>query len=181
MPELRSYTEQELIAALKEYRNEAYKYLYLQYRGSLYNIITQIVPETETATDVLQEVFLTTWKNIDKYDAEKGRLYTWLLNIARNTAINKARSKDYKQNLKNTGIDNYVNVIEKDGSAQQNINKIGLREEVHRLKQEFRDVVELSYFNGFTQQEIAKALNLPLGTVKTRLRNALIELRKQFV
>ena len=145
------------------------------------NIIIQIIPDTETANDVLQELFLTIWKNIDKYDDEKGRLYTWLLNLARNTAINKIRSKNYKHYLKNEDINNYVNGIEEKGAYHQNINKIGLREEVHRLKVEFRNVLELSYFNGFTQQEISKALNLPLGTVKTRLRNALIELRKQFV
>ena len=61
-----------------------------------------------------------------------------------------------------------------------NINQIGLRTEVHKLKDEFKSVLDLAYFHGCTQEEISKALNIPLGTVKTRIRNALIELRKHF-
>jgi RNA polymerase sigma-70 factor (ECF subfamily) len=153
----------------------------LNYRGSLYNAILQIIPEQETASDVLQEVFVTIWQNIDKYDPEKGRLFTWLLKLTRNAAINKTRSKIYKSQLKNADIDNYVNYIEEKEPQQQDINQIGLRKQVHLLRDDYKNVVELSYYNGFTQEEIAKALNIPLGTVKTRLRNALIELRKQFV
>ena len=175
------YNEQELVEALKSHKNEAYKYLYINYRGSLYNVVIQIIPDTETANDVLQEVFITVWKNIDKYDKEKGRLYTWLLKVTRNTAINKTRSKIYKSTLKNDSISNYVNDIDEKITVQQNINHIGLRKEVSRLKVELKAVLELSYFNGFTQEEIAKVLNIPLGTVKTRLRNAVIELRKQFI
>jgi RNA polymerase sigma factor (sigma-70 family) len=175
------YNETELVIALKRHESDAYRYLYLNYRGSLYNAILQIIPEQETASDVLQEVFVTIWQNIDKYDPEKGRLFTWLLKLTRNAAINKTRSKIYKSQLKNADIDNYVNYIEEKEPQQQDINQIGLRKQVHLLRDDYKNVVELSYYNGFTQEEIAKALNIPLGTVKTRLRNALIELRKQFV
>lgn len=181
MQEQQTYTEDELLDALRSHRNAAYRYLYMHYRGSLYNIISQIIPDTETANDVLQEVFITIWKNIDKYDAAKGRLFTWLLNITRNTAINKTRSKNYKNNLKNDSINNYVNDIDKKAAYHQNINVIGLRKEVSLLKDEFKTVMELSFFNGFTHEEIAKTLNIPLGTVKTRLRNAVIELKKHYV
>lgn len=175
-----SYTENELVASLKRRDNDAYSYLYLNYRGSLFAIINQIISDTETANDVLQEVFITVWNNIDKYNAEKGRLYTWLLNLTRNTAINKTRSKNYKTFQKNDNISNYVNSIDVVNAVQQNINQIGLRKEVGKLKEDYRAVIELSYFNGFTQEEISKTLNIPLGTVKTRLRGAMIELRKQF-
>ena len=124
---------------------------------------------------------VTVWQNIDKYDPSKGRLFTWLLKITRNSAINKTRSKIFKSQAKNDDINNYVNYLEEKSSLQTDINKIGLRKQVHLLKDDFKNVIELSYYHGFTQEEIAKALNIPLGTVKTRLRNALIELRKQFV
>lgn len=124
---------------------------------------------------------VTVWQNIDKYDPEKGRLFTWLLKLTRNAAINKTRSKIFKSQAKNDDINNYVNYLEEKSSLQPDINKIGLRKQVHLLKDDFKNVIELSYYHGFTQEEIAKALNIPLGTVKTRLRNALIELRKQFV
>ena len=176
-----TYTEQELIDALKKHNNVAYRYLYMNYRGSLYNNILQVINDPETASDVLQEVFITIWQNIDKYDSDKGRLFTWMLKLTRNAAINKTRSKVYKSQQKNDDISNYVSVIEQRGTEQPVINQIGLRMQVHRLREDYKNVLELSYFEGFTQEEISKALNVPLGTVKTRMRNAIIELRKQFV
>jgi RNA polymerase sigma factor (sigma-70 family) len=176
-----TYTEQELVFQLKNHQNDAYAYLYEHYKGAIFTIINQIITDTETASDVLQEVFITVWKNIEKYDAEKGRLFTWLLNLSRNAAINKTRSKNYKSFQKNDSLSDYVNYIDNIGGEQLNINQIGLRKQVHQLREDYKNVIELSYFGGFTQEEIAKTLDIPIGTVKTRLRNALIELRKQFV
>lgn len=174
------HTEEELLLSLKKKEEEAFRYLYLHYRGSLFSVINQIIPDRETAGDVLQEVFIAVWKNIEKYDAGKGRLFTWLLNIARNTAINKTRSKNYKNSLKNEELKNNVYSAEKMNDNQQPVNTIGLRMEVGKLKDDFKQVLELSYFHGCTQEEISKALNIPLGTVKTRIRSAIIELRKHF-
>jgi RNA polymerase sigma-70 factor (ECF subfamily) len=153
----------------------------MHYRGSLFTAITQVVPDKEIAADVLQEVFITVWKNIDKYDPEKGRLFTWLLKLTRNAAINKTRSKIYKSQQKNADIGDYVTIVEENGANQPGIDHIGLRNQVHQLREDYKNVLELSYFNGYTQEEISKTLNIPIGTVKTRLRNAIIELRKQFV
>ncbi len=176
-----TYTENELVIALKKYDDQAYKYLYNNYKGALYNAISQIISNKEIAGDVLQETFINVWKNIDKYDSSKGKLFTWLLRLARNMAINTTRSKIYKSQMKNDDVNNYVNYLEEKQPQQLDINKIGLRQQVHRLKDDLKNVLELSYYHGFTQEEIASSLNLPLGTVKTRLRNAVIELRKQFV
>jgi RNA polymerase sigma-70 factor, ECF subfamily len=173
-------SETELIAALKNRGNEAFRYLYQNYRTSLYSVISQIITNEETAADVLQESFITIWKNIDKYDPAKGRLFTWLLNVTRNTAINKLRSKEYKNSLKNETLENFVYTIDEKESLRTNINEIGLRKLTGELKKELRDVLELAYFTGFTQEEISKTLNIPLGTVKTRLRSGIIELRKKF-
>lgn len=173
--------ESELVTALNQQDNQAYKHLYIHYRGALFNIILQFVPDTEMANDILQEVFLAIWKNMDKYDAKKGRLFTWLHTLTRNTAINTIRSKSFKVQAKNENLEDFVSVIELKTGIEQIVNQIGLRKQVHLLRAEYKNVLELSYYNGFTQEEIAKTLNIPLGTVKTRLRNALIELRKQFV
>lgn len=174
------HSEEALVLSLKKKEEEAFRYLYLHYRGSLFTVINQIIPDKETAGDVLQEVFIAVWKNAEKYDAEKGRLFTWLLNIARNTAINKTRSKNYKNALKNEELNNTVYSTEKTNENQVPVNTIGLRKEVCRLKEDLKQVLELSYFHGCTQDEISKALNIPLGTVKTRIRSAIIELRKNF-
>lgn len=181
MEEKLKYSEPQLLEGLRKHENDAFHYLYMNYRGSLYNIILQLIPDRETANDVLQELFITVWKQIDKYDESKGRLFTWMVRLTRNTAINKLRSKVYKSQSKNENLDNYVFAIEENNPESENINKIGLRQLVHNLKDDYKNVIELSYYNGFTQEEIAKALNIPLGTVKTRLRSALLELRKQFV
>jgi RNA polymerase sigma factor (sigma-70 family) len=182
LPELKTYTESELIRGLKQHDNAAFEHLYMNYRGSLYNVILQLIPNKEIASDVLQEVFVTVWQQIDKYDDNKGRLFTWLVRLTRNMAINKLRSKVYKSESKNESLDNYVFAIENTSPVNtENINRIGLRKQVHQLKEEYKNVIELSFYNGFTQEEIANSLKIPLGTVKTRLRNALIELRKQFV
>lgn len=175
-----TYTEPTLIAALQKHDNEAYQYLYINYRGALFTIINQFVADTETANDILQEVFIAVWKNIDKYNPEKGRLFTWLHALTRNTSINTIRSKNFKSFQKNEGLSDYVSGIELKNPNQQNINLIGLRKQVHQLRDDYKAIVELFYYNGFTQEEVAKILEIPIGTVKTRLRNALIELRKQF-
>lgn len=181
MPETKTYTEDALTAALKKHNNDAFEYLYSNYKGALFTVIQQIIPDKEIAGDVLQEAFVMAWKNIDKYDAARGRLFTWLFNVTRNCAINTTRSKNYKTQQKNDSLDNYVTYADERDSQTININQIGLRKQVHQLREDYKNVVELSYFSGFTHEEIAKILNIPAGTVKTRLRNALIELRKQFV
>jgi RNA polymerase sigma factor (sigma-70 family) len=176
-----TYTEDSLVAALRSHDNDAYKHLYVHYRGALYSIITQFISDTEIANDVLQDVFVAVWKNIEKYDETKGRLFTWLHTLTRNTTINTTRSKNYKSQQKNDTIEDFVYTLDLNDTHQQNINAIGLRKQVHLLREDYKNVLELSYYNGFTQEEIAKTLDIPIGTVKTRLRNALIELRKQFV
>jgi RNA polymerase sigma-70 factor (ECF subfamily) len=92
------YSEQELVVLLNEQSNDAFNYLYENYSGAIYTIINQIVPDKDTANDVMQEVFVNIWRKINTYDAAKGRLFTWMLNIARNASIDKVRSKGYRDN-----------------------------------------------------------------------------------
>jgi len=176
MPEIVRYTEPELVSLLKERQQTAFSYLYDHYSGALYNIILSIIPEREQASDVLQEVFIKIWRMADSYDASRGRLFTLMMNIARNAAIDVVRSKGYQKSQQNRELTETV--YEAGGSTATNIEKIGLRKLVHTLKDDYKVLVELSYFEGFTQDEISKMLNIPLGTVKTRLRAALLQLRE---
>ena len=176
MPESVKYTEVELVALLKERHQNAFSYLYDHYAGALYNVILAIVPEKELANDVLQEVFVKIWRMGESYDASKGRLFTWMMNIARNASIDVVRSKSFQNSQKNRELTETV--YDSGGSTATNIEKIGLRKLVHTLKDEYKVLVELSYFEGYTQDEISKMLNIPLGTVKTRLRAALLQLRE---
>ena len=175
MPESK-YTESELVALLKQHEQSAFSYLYDNYSGALYGIIVTIIPDRELANDVLQEVFVKIWRQCNTYDENKGRLFTWMMNIARNASIDMLRSRNYQSNQQNLVLGETV--FEKSGGIAINVENIGLRKLVHSLKEEYTVLVELSYFQGFTQDEISKMLNMPLGTVKTRLRAALIQLRE---
>lgn len=159
---------------------KAFNYLYDNYSGALYGVIWKVLNVEELSNDVLQEVFVKIWKNIDQYDSSKGRLYTWMLNIARNMAIDTLRSKRYQQDQKTTDIENTVYTNDNSRTSFNNTDTLGLRKSVMNLKPEFRTLIDLAYFQGYTQDEISKTLNIPLGTVKTRLRNAIIELKTVF-
>lgn len=161
---------------LKQRHEMAFSYLYDHYSASLYSVILSIIPDRELSNDVLQEVFVKIFRQIESYDTTKGRLFTWMLNIARNASIDALRSKNFQQSKQNRELTE--NMSETGGSTQTNTDKIGLRKIVNKLKDEYRVLVELSYFEGFTQDEIAKMLNIPLGTVKTRLRAALLQLKQ---
>jgi len=176
MPGTIKYTEPELVELLKQREQSAFSYLYDNYAAALYGIILSIVPDRELANDVLQEVFVKIWKQVTLYDASKGRLFTWMMNIARNASIDMLRSKNYQRSKQNRELTETV--YEKGGSTSTNIEQIGLRKLVNSLREEYKVLLELSYFEGFTQDEISKMLNIPLGTVKTRLRSALIQLRE---
>jgi len=169
------YSEGELIEMLRQRSESAFNYLYDNYSSALYTIIFNIVKEEEQAADVLQEVFLKIWKQIGNYDSSKGRLFTWMLNVARNAAIDILRSKDFKNQQRNQELKE--NVYEAGGSVELKIDSIGLKKFVTNLRPEQRQLIELSYFQGFTQEEISKMLDIPLGTVKTRIRAGLIQLR----
>jgi RNA polymerase sigma-70 factor (ECF subfamily) len=172
---VKKYGEQELVMLLKQRQQSAFSYLYDNYSAALNSIILNIVPDYEQAADVLQEVFVKIWRQIESYDDNKGRLFTWMLNIARNAAIDMVRSKAWQNSQQNKELtEGHFNAA---GSTQTNIDQIGLRKLVHELKEEHKVLVELSYFKGYTQDEISKMLDIPLGTVKTRLRTALTQLR----
>lgn len=169
-----TYEEGELISLLKQKDEQAFSYLYDSYAGALYGVIKQIVTDLEVGNDVLQEVFVNIWKKIDSYDSDKGRLFTWMLNIARNAAIDKTRSKNYQQALRQQPIDD--NELSHP-VVRPGYDDYGLKKVILKLKDEQRLLIDLSYYQGFTHDQIAKALNIPLGTVKTRLRSAVTQLR----
>lgn len=163
---------------LKERDNQSFKYLYNNYSGALYSIILQIITDQELASDVLQEVFINIWRKIETYDQSKGRLFTWMLNIARNAAIDSLRSKAYQNSKKNQEFPEVIGMHSHNQMTQLNIDSIGLKKILENLKSEHRVLIELAYFKGYTHEEIAAMEDIPLGTVKTRIRTALTQLRE---
>ncbi len=178
-------TEEVLIEKLNRRDQQAFQWLYDQYSAALYGVVLKVVHDDELAKDLLQDIFVKIWKNLDNYDPQKGRLFTWLLNVARNTAIDALRSSrsSSRPGLAKTIRTDEDTVHIVDGqhhTLQPNSDTIGLQEIVGKLRPDRRQLIDLVYFEGFTHEEAAETLNLPLGTVKTRIRSALQELKQLF-
>jgi RNA polymerase sigma factor (sigma-70 family) len=161
------------VSSLRQKNNDAFTYLYDHYSGALYGVIKQIVVDAELSNDVLQETFVNIWRRIDSYDESKGRLFTWMLNVARNAAIDKTRSKGFQQGQRQVPLDGEM----VQPTVRPGVDDYGLKKLIFKLKEEQRQLIDLSYFQGFTHEQIAQALHIPLGTVKTRIRSALTQLR----
>lgn len=140
-------------------------------------MIFHIINDQEEAEDILQNVFVKIWNNFASYDEQKGRLYTWMLNIARNQAIDSSRSRHEK--IKNKIQEATDSVYHRNQMFAENITHeaIGVKSILAGLKEDQQQIIDLAYFQGHTQEEIAGKLAMPLGTVKTKLRQAIITLR----
>ncbi len=172
--------EAELVEALKSQKKIGADALYEMYSGSLMGIVNRVISDTEIAEDVLQEAFIKIWNSIQQYDPSKGRLFTWMVNVARNLAIDKVRSKDFRNHSKNQDLENHVNDIDETRSSTYKPELLGVKDLLQKLRPEQKIIVDMIYFKGYTHVEVADELAIPLGTVKTRLRMGIIELRKYF-
>ncbi|MBT1701259.1 sigma-70 family RNA polymerase sigma factor [Fulvivirgaceae bacterium PWU4] len=162
---------------MKARDQSALEYLYDRYSAALYGVIFRVVKKEAIAEEVLQDVFVRIWDRFNSYDPVKGKLFTWMLNIARNQAIDKTRSREISKEQKTGGIENVVSRIDSETYVEQPIEGLGVRDVLKGLPQEQKFVVEQLYFQGYTQSELAEEFNIPLGTVKTRLRLAMQQLR----
>lgn len=166
-----------VLRLLRQREEEGMRQLFTHYGGSLLTLIKAVIPQKEVAEEVLHDVLLKVWHNIDKYEADKSRLFTWMARIARNAAIDKVRSKEYRQSTKTDVIDE---VVSRRTELRQTpaTDQIGIARLLDHLDDKHRAIIDLLYLKDFTQSEAAKALDVPLGTVKTRARRALQQLRE---
>ncbi len=170
-------TQEEVLILIHKKDEKGYTMLYDMYSKSLFAVISNLIKDREEAEDVLQEVFVKIWKNIDSYSESKGRLYTWMINITRNSAIDKLRSKGYNNSQKNLSADNFVHLLDDSNKLTHKIDTIGIQEFVKKLKPKCIALIDLLFFKGYTQQEASEELQIPLGTVKTQNRNCINDLR----
>lgn len=176
-----STSEDILVASLKDGDPSSIQQLYKMYAPSLNGIIKRIIKYDEVAEDVLQDTFVKIWKSIHQYDATKGRLFTWMANVAKNMAIDQVRSKAHINASKTDDIyEMPIGLIEHQSYFSPNMETIGLKQLIANLKADQQQIIELIYFKGFTHVQVAEMLNIPLGTIKTKLRLAILKLRKYF-
>lgn len=156
----------------------AFEKLYDMYSDNICGVISTIIKSPDRAQEIAQDVFVKVWNNAETYEPSKGRFFTWILNIARNAAIDEVRSKSFKNNKKNLSADYFVGIVENEDEFDSKIDVIGIQKLLKNLKDKCIKMIELLYFQGYTQKEVSEELDIPIGTVKTRNRSCIDQLRK---
>jgi RNA polymerase sigma-70 factor, ECF subfamily len=173
-----SIAEEELVSLLKSKDQKGFNILYNNYSGALFGVINKIIQSDDDANDLLQDTFLKIWRNIDNYDPSKGSIFTWMMNIARNLSIDRVRSADFRDSSQNISMEqNIIYQVDSEHQTVMDVDSIGLRKVVDNLKPEYRQLIELVYYQGYTQAEVSEEYGIPLGTVKTRIKAAVGSLR----
>jgi RNA polymerase sigma-70 factor (ECF subfamily) len=163
----------EAVAAGEE---QALAELYDAYAAAIHGVVLRLLGDAERAEEVLQDTFLRVWRSAADYDEGKGRPFTWMVNIARNRAIDVLRSADARKASAIRPLDVSVYRLGMD-DATATLEAADVRGVLAHLRPEHRELIDMAYFQGYSQQEIAEATGIPLGTVKSRTRAALSELR----
>ncbi len=171
----------ELLRLIAEGREDALAELYDRYSDTLMGLAVRILGNTSDAEEVLQEVFVHVWNQADRYDPSRSSVSTWLVMIGRSRAIDRLRSRrvvertlvavQYEKSNPHTSPLGVYNVLVHERRRR-------MREELAKLPPEQQEVLELAFFRGMTQSEIAESSSIPLGTVKTRTLLAMKKLRK---
>jgi RNA polymerase sigma-70 factor (ECF subfamily) len=167
--------EKHIVELLQERNEKAISLLYEHYGDTLYGVAHKVVRNEELAQDVLQESFVKIWKKSDTYDSSKAKLFTWLFRITRNTAIDKLRSVNTKTDKE---IQMDVSDVYNLGVDSIKPEFMDVRENLEKIEEKYQIVLDALFFQGMTQQEASEELDIPLGTIKSRLKIGLRELRK---
>ncbi|WP_405382684.1 RNA polymerase sigma factor [Maribacter sp. LLG6340-A2] len=167
-----------LVEQFRKKDPNAFKTLHDMYADNICGVINTIVKNDGVAQEICQDVFIKIWNNAESYNSSKGRFFTWILNIARNAAIDEIRSKTYKNQKKNLSADYFVGILESREEENMTVDTKGLRKLVKNLKEKCVQIIELLYFRGYTQKDAAEELDIPIGTVKTRNRSCISQLRE---
>lgn len=167
--------EKHIVELLQERNDKAISLLYDNYGDTLLGVAKKVVRSDDLAQDVLQESFVKIWKKADSYDPSKAKLFTWLFRITRNTAIDKLRSINTKSD-KEIQID--VSDVYTLGVESTRPELMDVQDHLDKIEEKYRIVLDALFFQGMTQQEASEDLDIPLGTIKSRLKIGLRELRK---
>ncbi|MGJ5642155.1 RNA polymerase sigma factor [Formosa sp. S-31] len=167
--------EQEIVGLLKHGNKKAMGLLYQHYADTLLGVISKVISDEDLAQDVLQESFIKVWKKSKTYDPSKAKLFTWLYRIAYNTAIDKVRSVSNKD-TKEVQIE--VSHVYKLSAEGLNQDVMDIRKHLQSIDPKYQIVLNALFFEGMTQQEASEELDIPLGTIKSRLKIGLRELKK---
>jgi RNA polymerase sigma-70 factor (ECF subfamily) len=177
---LSDLSDAELVYRLREGQQQALSVLYERYAGLVYTIAYKILSNRQEAEDLSQDIFVTFWKH-NSFDPNRGSLSTFLGLLTRSRAIDKQRSRNTTQNF----LIRWQKLTSEEASELLPLEQASLEERQEKLRQALRElpelqcrILEMNYLEGLSQSQIAQALNLTLGTVKSRSRQGLLQLKK---
>jgi RNA polymerase sigma-70 factor (ECF subfamily) len=168
-------TDSMLIARIRNGDEDALAALHDRYAAVVYSVALRVLGETSQAEDILQEIFLQLWREPQRFDSSRGSLGAWLAVIARHRAIDQLRRRRPESDIEEVVISIDTRLEQ---TTDRNLAIAKVRAAVERLPAEQRRPLEMAFFQGLTHSEIASKTGEPLGTIKTRIRSALINLRK---
>lgn len=177
------FDDEELMQRLVHRDLRAFRTLYSRYGNLVYSAALRVLRDPQIAEDMVQEIFLRLWRKPESYTATRGKFTTWLTSVTRNRAVDEIRSRNRRyrhetaspeeQEREFAGPETEDPAMRAELADQRRLIKLALS----GLPPEQKETIELAYFGGLTQQEIAERLNQPLGTVKTRIRLGMQKLR----
>ncbi len=172
-----------LLQATAKGDRDSFQQLHQRYSGVLYSTAYKVLNDEAEAEDVVQDVFVQIWDKAKMYDPKRGRPLTWAVTLTRNKAIDKLRSTQRRFRLKDE-FEKESKVAKKPAN-NDSVDRVFVREKkrivrsaVMELSAEQRQAIEMAFFNGLTQNEIAEKLDQPLGTIKARIRRGMMKLKK---
>jgi RNA polymerase sigma-70 factor (ECF subfamily) len=174
--------DQELIKRIARRDQSAFLALYERYSSRVYTLILHMIADRMLGEEILQETFLRLWRRAGQYDPGRGSVMIWLLSIARYTTLERLRFESHRPRLSDDNEPSpLLESLPEPESTSEEARWRSLHLAVGSLPAEQKSVIELAYFQGLSQSEIAELLDLPLGTVKTRLRGGMLRLRHQWL
>ena len=177
MPPPSTADDAALLGLVQRGDEEAMAALFDRYSKVVYSVALRVLRDPASAEDVLQEIFMQIWRSPDGFIATRGSLGGWLAVVSRNRSIDALRRKRPTELVDDLALASPYNLAEE---SERNIMIEKAREVIHLLPAEQRKTLEMAFFDGLTHSEIAEMTGDPLGTVKTRIRSALLVLRKAF-
>lgn len=169
-------TSENIVKLLRERNEKGLSLLFDRYSNAIMGLLTRMLKDQHIAEEVLQTTFLRAWERIDKYDESKAALYTWLYAIARNAALDVIRLKSFERRSMSQPIENVNAEVSSTyiPTAGIDTNKL-----LNSIEVKYREVLDCLYLQGYSQRETAEKLNIPLGTVKSRLRVGMKNIRNE--
>lgn len=166
--------DKEIVAKIRAGNEDGLRLLYKNYSSTLFGIAMRHLNNEMYAEEVLQNTFLKVWQKIDQYDPEKAAFYTWMVNILKNSAIDVGRTLKFQSEQKTVSFDNDVH-----SSKNEHILSMGMEatQLLKNVEQKYVQVLDYLYLRGYSQSEMAEELDIPIGTIKTRVKKAIDILR----